>query len=194
MYWQIKGKKKKMKWWLLEKPKFLLFLQLLFHLHPRRRLKIDGLGKLTFSPVTVENLVWHWADGVEVEKKNMGTWSGCQLFWEIFSAYSYRRESYVSNRGCWNSAHMFRLAVWFQSSVRSKVGWVGALHGNNRKKIHVYNRPLSPTWQLLFLTVHHGSNPSIPCDPHKSGKRGAHDYLSTAEGTHKNHEWGLQSL
>lgn len=62
-----------------------------------------------------------------------------------------------------------------------------------------YNRPSSPTWQLLFLSVHHGSNPAIPCDPHISGKRGGRmtsclPLDSEVEGAHKEHEWGLQSL
>ncbi len=147
----------------------------------------------------MENLVWHWADGVEVERKYRDMeWKGFffLLFWVIFSIIyrkyiiyilyisSYRR---VQTRmvfliefmgGSWNSTHMFRLAVWFQSSARSKVRWVGILHGNYRKKSPCRRAAYDPTLvanlAIALLTVHHGNNPAIPCDPHNAGKRRGH--------------------
>lgn len=78
MYWRREKQEKKEKLRPLEKPKFLLFLQLPFHLHPRQRLKIGRLGKHIFSSITVENLLWHWDDRVD-EKTGM--------LWRVISYY-----------------------------------------------------------------------------------------------------------
>lgn len=169
----------------------------------------------------MENLVWHWADGVEVEKKrNKKNHGDVERLSAILGNIFYNLQhihigenlwisdtNYVSNR-VYGRVLKLRPHVQTCSLVSVKCSVKGRVSRRSpwqqQKKKNpcwrvVYNWPSSPTWQLLFLTVHHGSNPAIPCDPHNSGKRGGRmtsclPLDSEAEGTHKKHEWGLQSL
>ncbi len=66
--------------------------------------------------------------------------------------------------------------VSVKCSVKGQVSWHSPwqLQKKSPCRRAAYDPTLVANLAIALLTVHHGNNPAIPCDPHNAGKRRGH--------------------